>query len=306
MHRWTTRRRPGAPRAGPGRIARRQQDPLRRQPRGLRPAPVRGAGPVARGRHPVAHPGQRQEPHHGLAREVDPASTCRTAGCSSSPTAPSWTSRSSGGGGGGGRRGHPPHPKRRRSRASARHRWRLVDRLPHPQVRRGRGRRPGARHPGLHEVCGEGLRRLRRGGRLPVDRGPSPERAASARTRAIRRVKKADDWRQPVQGAGSPQRRQGGSGTMRSRPGYSRSSRRKRDYRAPSPRREGGSGRGDPQEHRAPLRGRASAGRPSAGVRPASLRRGRHPARGRSRGLDGSAGSRRGSRVRSASPNASW
>ena len=41
------------------------------------------AGPRAapRGRHHLAHPGQRQEPDHGLAGQVDPRARRRTPGC---------------------------------------------------------------------------------------------------------------------------------------------------------------------------------------------------------------------------------
>ena len=59
-------------------LRRRHQEDLPPQPVLRRPGGA-GARAAARGRHHLAHPGQRQEPDDGLARQVDPRARARTA-----------------------------------------------------------------------------------------------------------------------------------------------------------------------------------------------------------------------------------
>ena len=104
---------PAAPGAGPAlqegaaagdhprfrRLRLRRQEDLPPQPV-LRREGGAGAREAARGRYHLAHPGEREEPDHGLAGQSGFASMSPTPGSFSSPTAPSWTSRSRGFSGG--------------------------------------------------------------------------------------------------------------------------------------------------------------------------------------------------------------
>ena len=105
----------------------------------LRCACGAGAGAPARGRHHLAHPGQRQKPDHGLARQVD---SRERPGCSCPDHHRSHrTGRADRKGLQGRQRRHLPHEKWARPHQQTQRHHTLAVLLAHPQVCwQGRGR----------------------------------------------------------------------------------------------------------------------------------------------------------------------